>query len=385
MTVALTLVVGGYVAFVLGLAWRTGRPPDAVPRVPEADLPTVAIVVAARDEEATIARCLDALLAQDYPPERLQIVVADDHSADRTAAVVRRYGSRPVPVFAGDLDDFDPEADGPSVRCVRVPDPSGTLRGKANALHAAIMATDAEVVLITDADCAPSPTWVLTMASRFADPGVGIVCGMARIEAQHGRPFDRVQALDWTFLLGAMSALAEAGAPATAMGNNMAVRRAAYDAVGGYPALPFSLTEDFTLVRSIADRTPWHVRFPLDEATTVWTLPASSVGHAYDQRRRWARGGLTGGPWVLGAYTALFAVHAAPVVGLLTAPAVALVALVAKGLADGVLLRAVLRRLGNRLGWRDLVGFEGFLFGYLLTLPVVLALRPRVAWKGRQH
>jgi cellulose synthase/poly-beta-1,6-N-acetylglucosamine synthase-like glycosyltransferase len=388
MTAALALAVGGYCAFVAGLAWRTARAPGAPRSTDDAGLPTVTVVVAARDEEACLGRCLDALLAQDYPASRIEVVVADDHSVDRTAEVVRRYAEaarQGALVAAGDVDDAEP--DRPVVRYVRVPDPEGPLRGKAHALHTAIAATTAEVVLVTDADCAPEPTWARALAGRFADPGVGIVCGMARIAPRPGRPFDRVQALDWTFLLASVSALAEAGAPATGMGNNMAVRRAAYDAVGGYPALPFSLTEDFTLVRAVADRTAWRVRFPLDARATVWTLPANGPGHAYRQRRRWARGGLGGGAAVLAAYAALFTVHVLPLAALVAAPAAgtAAAALGAKAAADGALLAAALRRVGGRLRLADLVAFEAFLFAYLVTLPAALALAPRVRWKGRRH
>ncbi|MEM1116070.1 MAG: glycosyltransferase [Bacteroidota bacterium] len=382
MTLALALVMGSYVAFVGALAWRASRSPAPGPTVPEADLPTVAVIVAARDEEAVIERCLDALMAQDYPVDRLEILVADDHSRDRTAALVRRTAAQRVPVPAGDLDEMPVEV--PSVRCIPVPDAEGSLRGKANALHAAIQATGAEVLLITDADCAPEPTWVRATAEQFADAEVGIVCGLARIEAGAGR-FDRVQALDWTFLLGAVSTLAEAGAPATGMGNNMGLRRAAYEAVGGYPALPFSVTEDFTLVRAVAERTPWRVRFPIRPATTVWTLPTASVAEAYAQRRRWARGGLSGDPWVPPAYAGLFVVHALPLLGLALTPGAAALGIAAKIVVDGILLRTLLRTVGSRLGVGDLLAFEAFLFGYLTTLPAALVLQPSISWKGRRH
>lgn len=384
MTVALACIVGGYVAFAAALAWRTAWTPAAPPLADDAGLPTVAVVVAARDEEACIGRCLDALLAQDYPADRLQIVVADDHSVDRTAAAVRRYVRQPAPVLAG-LDEPEPEPERPTVRYVRVPNPTGPLRGKAQALHAAIEATDAEIVLVTDADCAPVRTWVRATAARFADESVGVVCGLARVGTRAGRPFDRVQALDWALLLGAGSAITEAGIPATGLGNNMAIRRAAYDAVGGYPALPFSVTEDFRLVRAVVDRTDWRIRFPADPRTVVWTLPASGISETYGQRRRWARGGLDGDLWVIPVFAALYLVHALPLVGLVVAPAVGIAALFAKALADGVLLAAVFRRLGGRLRWADLVAFEAFLTTYIVTLPVALLLRPRIRWKGRRH
>ncbi len=382
---ALLAAVGTYAAFVGGLAWRTARAPSLPPPVPEDDLPTLAIVVAARDEEAVIGRCLDALLAQDYPADRLEIVVADDGSTDRTAAIVRSRMPRSLAV-AG--DDEVPEAILPRVRLVRIQETprgehGGALCGKARALHEAIETTGAEIVLVTDADCAAPPLWARSKAAAFADPDVGLVCGLARIDPRPDRPFDRVQALDWTLLIGAVSALAEAGLPATGMGNNMGVRRAAYDAVGGYPALPFSVTEDFTLVRAVAERSAFRVRFPVSAPTTVWTLPVDGLAAAYRQRRRWARGGLTGGAPVVAAYVGLWTVHALPLVGLLVAPGLAAGAIAIKMLAEAALLRAVLRRVGGRLHARDLPGFEAFLFGYLVSLPAALALRPRIGWKGR--
>lgn len=368
MTLALAIVFGGYLAALLAIAWRIRTHPAPAPLTDDV-LPTVAIVVAARDEEACIGRCLDALLAQDYPAGRLTLVVADDHSTDGTAEVVRqraaRTGAHPV-------------------EYLRVPDPVGHLRGKAQALHTAIEAVNADVVLITDADCAPVPTWARTLAAAFQDEAVGLACGLARLEERPGRPFDRVQALDWELLIGAVSAAAEFGRPTTGMGNNMAVRRSAYLDVGGYPNLPFSVTEDFTLVQAVA-QAGWTVRFPLEAASVVWSLPADGFAEAYGQRRRWARGGLSGDPWVLPLYGLLFVVHALPLVGLAVAPAAGLAALAAKAIGDGAALGALRQRVGGTVRRWALFGTVLFVTGYLVTLPVALVLRPQIGWKGRRH
>ncbi len=386
---ALAVAAGAHVLVLVAMAWRvrTGAPPPAA-----ADLPDVVVAVAARDEEATIARCLAALLAQDYPAERLTVVVADDHSVDRTAAIVRGIAQQAArrPVAAGADAPEVPEPAAPAVRCLRVPAPAGELRGKAQALHEAIAATTAPLILVTDADCAPPPTWVRATVGAFASPDVGIVCGMSRIAARPGRAFDRAQALDWALLVGATSALVQAGLPATGMGNNMALRRAAYDSVGGYPALPFSVTEDHTLVRAVASHQRasggrWRIRFPLSPATTVWTLPAENVRHAYAQRRRWARGGLAGGLPVWAAYAALHAGRLLPLAALVAAPAAAFAAVGAMAAANAALLAAVLARTGPPLRLRDLLGMEAFQWLYLVTLPAVLALAPGIEWKGRRH
>ena len=192
MTAALLVVMVGYLLVGGSVAWRlrSHRPP---PHLHEADLPHAVVVVAARDEEATLDRCLAALRALDYPDGRRSIVVADDHSSDGTADVVHRAASR----------------DGWPIRYVRVPEPRGSLRGKAHALHTAFEASDAEVFLLTDADCAPVPTWARTLASGFADDAVGITCGLARLTERPDRLTDAIQALDWEYLIGLVSAAAE--------------------------------------------------------------------------------------------------------------------------------------------------------------------------------
>src|SRR3712207_3157778 len=69
--------------------------------VREADvLPTVALVIAAYNEEDVIEAKLENALALDYPRDRLRIVVASDASDDRTDEIVRSYAARGVELSA---------------------------------------------------------------------------------------------------------------------------------------------------------------------------------------------------------------------------------------------------------------------------------------------
>ena len=79
------------------MAWliqRAIRQRGLLPRLAQASAPSaadaqpLAVIVPARDEAANIGQCLQSLLGQDYPAERLRIVVIDDQSADATAAIV---------------------------------------------------------------------------------------------------------------------------------------------------------------------------------------------------------------------------------------------------------------------------------------------------------
>lgn len=343
---------------------RPGTPKHAV------ELPRIAIVVAARDEEVALPRCLNALIAQNYPPDRLVIYVADDHSTDGTASVVKAFRKQ------------SESTRGPAIHYVAVPEPSGNLRGKANALHAAIQNSNEELILITDADCAPPPDWARNYTAYFTDPIVGMVCGHAYVE--HNTLVDAVQALDWSYLLTSASILSEVGQPITAMGNNMGIRRSVYEAVGGYPALPFSVTEDYVLFQTVAKRDDVRVRFPLDYQLHTVTLPLKRLRDVYSQRRRWARGGLLAPAWVYVIYIVTHLAHLLPVIGLLVAPFWATGLIVLKMFSDFFFLIGALGASGRRKLLLAFPAFEAYFFFYMITLPGTLAVFQRINWKNRK-
>ena len=91
----------------------------------------------ARDEADNIERCLNSLLAQDYPARRLNVIVVDDHSADDTAAIVRRIA-----------------ADHPRLSLVQSPPLPPRWTGKSHAcwIGARSAAPDTEWLCFIDAD-----------------------------------------------------------------------------------------------------------------------------------------------------------------------------------------------------------------------------------------
>lgn len=116
--------------------------------------PTLTILIAAHNEESVIGQKLDNLLEQAYPPELLQIIVASDHSTDRTDEIVQSYASRGVILS-------------------RAPEHAG----KIAALRAAEPLITGQVVLFTDADSFFQPGALVNLARHFSDPQVGAVSG----------------------------------------------------------------------------------------------------------------------------------------------------------------------------------------------------------------
>ena len=117
------ILLGIYLAlWLLGMAftaWRFASRRGAAQSQPlPLPLPRVSILIAARDEEASLPRCLASLRNLDYPQDLLEILVGDDGSTDRTAAVA-------VAAMQGFAGQF---------RVVSITDTLGQARGKANVL-----------------------------------------------------------------------------------------------------------------------------------------------------------------------------------------------------------------------------------------------------------
>jgi 1,2-diacylglycerol 3-beta-glucosyltransferase len=266
--------------WLLTMAYATWRLASqrgaAVPGPWPAPWPRVSILVAARNEEANLPRCLASLRALDYPAELLEILVGDDASTDGTRAAAEAT----LAGFAGRYE------------VIAITENLGLARGKANVLaHLAHRAT-ADYLLITDADIAVPPIWVPAML-RHAAPGVGTVTGLTVVEGPG--LLATLQRLDWLMSLALIQVGTEAGQPMTAMGNNMLITRAAYLATGGYEALPFSVTEDFALFEAV-NAQGFGFRQLFEPAVRATSLPAASWGALVRQRLRWLRG-VAALPW----------------------------------------------------------------------------------------
>jgi len=106
------------------------------------------IIIAARNEEMNIGKCLDSLRAQDFPEDQMEIIVVDDQSVDQTAAIVSRYADRGIRLISlGNDEAF----------------------GKKAAIARGIAAASHPIIITTDADCSFAPRWLNTMLSFRED------------------------------------------------------------------------------------------------------------------------------------------------------------------------------------------------------------------------
>jgi cellulose synthase/poly-beta-1,6-N-acetylglucosamine synthase-like glycosyltransferase len=152
--------VGYLVMLVIVSRWIRVRPNNS-----STYMPSVSVLIAARNEEKDIGWKIVETLAWDYPVEKLDILVASDASDDTTDEIVRRFA-------------------GPRVTLIRME----RRGGKARALNRLAELASGQVLFFTDANAHIAPHVLRLMVRHFADPRVGCVTGDSRPIKDHDNP-----------------------------------------------------------------------------------------------------------------------------------------------------------------------------------------------------
>ena len=291
----------GYVARMVGWARGFRREvarTDALAIPSDDALPSVTIVVPARNEQDSIGPCVDSILATDYPRHKLEIIVVDDDSRDQTAAIVRqRMAEAPALAAAGDElpeADWDESEGAGRLRLVQIPENRRRDRAhKKRAIEKAVAHARGELILTTDADCVVPPGWPRAMAAQFTGPEVAFVSGPVRYAlGPDDGVFARLQALDFFGLMACGAGGIGAGQPNLANGANVGYRLETFQALGGFSGIDHVTSgDDELLMQKIAYGTPLDVHFCADPGAVVLTEPVRTVRAFVHQRKRWASKG----------------------------------------------------------------------------------------------
>jgi 1,2-diacylglycerol 3-beta-glucosyltransferase len=332
-----------------------------------ASFPNVSVVVAARNEEENIERCLRSILQVDYPADKLEVVVADDGSTDRTPEIISKI-----------------KQEHNNLKVIRIESQINNLKGKANALAQAIAQTNGEFIFLTDADCEVPRTWIKGMLRHF-DEKTGVASGVTIIET--GKIFYGMQSLDWAFLLSVAAAVGRLFKPVACIGNNMAFRKEAYIECGGYQNLKFSITEDFALFKAITENGKWGYAFPVDLETLVISKPVKTLKELYHQKKRWGTGGLDTGLLGIAVMSGGFIFHLLLILSPLLIEKISslLISLALKFFIDGAFLFKTLRKFKKTSLLKYLPFFELYYIIYVVVLPFVVFFGGKTVWKDRKY
>ena len=267
----IVIFVGLHLALMTGifLEWlRDKKAQKSVPGKPA----KVSVIIPVHNESRRIEGLLRSLAVQDYP--QAEIIFVDDRSQDETPDIIAAFiNTRP------------------GVKMITLKENPGP-NYKQYALARGIEVSSGEFLLFTDADCEMSPLWIQSMVKRMSDKKTGVAIAPV-LKHAGGRGFFHLyqcfeHGIRYVYLAGATGL----GAAGGGFGNNLILRRASLDAVGGYENIPPSPTEDAALISKIRSCSDYKVRSALGIDVHVITQGESTWKALINQTLRWNNGGL---------------------------------------------------------------------------------------------
>jgi glycosyltransferase involved in cell wall biosynthesis len=192
--------------------------------------PRVSVIVPARNAETKIEECLVSLVNLDYPKDRLELIMVDNGSTDRTREIASRF---PVTVLVHDRT-----------------------KSSYAARNTGLVRATGEIVAFTDSDCVATQSWLMELVRGCDDPGIGCFAGEIypyRLETFIDEYLDSIgfmsqrQLLDYRPLPRAMTA-------------NLAFRREVFDRLGMFDAGAISGGDSEMVIR-MRTKTEYGIRY----------------------------------------------------------------------------------------------------------------------------
>lgn len=207
-------------------------PARTPPRLPS-PTPSVSVIIPARNEEETIEKCLASVAAQDYP--RLQVIIVDDCSTDRTAEIVQSM-----------------QHDAAMIRLVhgRVPPPGWT--GKTHALYQGAQEATGDYLLFLDADCTFSPSCIGRVVRLAVEQESDLLTLAPRLETVSFWEKVVMPVIGHLLFMLPLTRVNDPNSKLTVVfGPFMLFKREAYRGIGGIERFKDSIVEDLVLGRAI--------------------------------------------------------------------------------------------------------------------------------------
>lgn len=255
---------------------RLRRQAIAHPDISPDLLPSVSIVVAARNEEQNLPQLVHCLLAQQYPPEKLEMIVVDDRSEDRSWEILEKAK----------------ESDA-RLKPLRITDLLPGFAPKKRALDMGIRAASGDIILLTDADCTPPPGWAKSMVDRYQGE-TNVVLGYSpyRYDRPAASLLKGMLSLDYFSLAAVAAASTGWNRPLTATGTNLSYRRDAFLRANGFEAIKQYVSGDDDLFVHRAAEERWgKFSFALVPESFVPAAAPRTLRQFMNQRARYASKG----------------------------------------------------------------------------------------------
>jgi poly-beta-1,6-N-acetyl-D-glucosamine synthase len=329
----------------------------------------ISVVVAFRDEEDAMPALLNSLLAQQYPAALWEVILVDDHSADRSAQFARDLAARDA--------RFTYIRNGPGET------------GKKAAVNKGLQLASHEIVVTTDADCRMGPLWLSAIAGMYETQPVDMVIGLVDILEKPGL-FNSFQEVEFRGLVASGAAAAAGGRPIYCNAANLSFRRELYVAQADPMIRSIASGDDTLFMLYVKQHFKRRIALLKSRSALVYTRGATGLRQFFDQRSRWASKSryytdrdilYTAGVVLALSVTMIFSL-----ILLLTGHYAWLFPgmLAAKSATDYVFLRNFMRIYDKKPPVIPLVLFEA-VYPLYIVISAAMGLFSRYTWKGRTY
>jgi cellulose synthase/poly-beta-1,6-N-acetylglucosamine synthase-like glycosyltransferase len=252
-----------FACFAYGWEMTKGNVPLKGPGV------NVCVIIAARNEKDVIGRVLTSLIGQTYPSLFTEVIVVDDHSEDNTSEIVQTYSK--------------------TYSHISLIKASGS--GKKDAIAEAITATEAELIITTDADCTMGAEWLETIVSFYNEHGSKMIAAPVTFRKEKTIS-EKLQTLEFLALMGSTGGSLYFHKAVMCNGANLAYTREAFNEAGGFGSIDdIASGDDVLLMYKMKKLYPGKISFLKNERAIVYTDAKHDLAEFVSQRRRWASKG----------------------------------------------------------------------------------------------
>lgn len=256
-----------YVMFFIWARLQWGKIRDAS-SFRTSKVSTFSVIIPVRNEAANIAQLVKDLDEQDYPKGQFEVLLINDHSEDDTVEVARQ-------AFDTTRLDF---------KIIALED---GVSGKKQAITRGVGEAQYDYIITTDGDCRVSSDWIAAYSDRFQVTDDLMLCGPVKMNSHNF--FTRMQALEFSGLIGIGAASLQSGNPGMCNGANLAYQKAAFLKVKGYEGnqqIPSG--DDEFLLQKIFKIYRGRVSYLKDQRAIVSTDAKDSFRELLNQRIRWS-------------------------------------------------------------------------------------------------
>ncbi|MGL5035402.1 MAG: glycosyltransferase, partial [Microcystaceae cyanobacterium] len=262
-----TLVWGLVVLLFLQAIRLMRAKPDVLPNALVAEIPSISLLVAAKNEQAVVRNLVAQLCNLDYPTEKYDVWIVDDYSTDKTPQI---------------LDELAEKY--PNLKILHRL--AGAGGGKSGALNEVLGLCEGEIIGVFDADAQIPGDLLTQIVPYFAQPKMGAVQVRKAIANASFNFWTKGQATEMALDTYFQQQRIATGGIGELRGNGQFVSRQALDSCGGWNEQ--TITDDLDLT----------IRLHLDDwkIGILTTPPVNEEGVTtaialWHQRNRWAEGG----------------------------------------------------------------------------------------------